>query len=118
MSDRYEPFKKASIPMKKPNWPPERLAEWEKIRAQGMGHFVWSYGVLRWGGFMLFFSLAVFQYSHFGSVFSAEGHWLFRGVFAALTWTFVGWLYGRSQWRRNEREYAAQRPDPDGTLRS
>lgn len=104
--------------MSKIDWPPERLDEWKNLRARGMRHFVWSYGVLRWGGFMFFFSMAVFQYSHFGSVLSTEGNWLFRALLAAITWTFVGWLYGRSQWRRNEREYAAQRPDRGGTLPS
>lgn len=95
---------------RQPNWPPERLAEWEKLRAQGERQFVWGYGVLRWGGFMFCFSMAVFQYSHFGSVFSAEGNWLFRVLLALVTWIFVGYLYGRSQWRRNEREYIAQQP--------
>ncbi|MGZ8217903.1 hypothetical protein [Methylomagnum sp.] len=89
-----------------PSWSPERLAEWEKIRVRGERHFVWAYGVLRWGGFMFCFSLAVFQYSHFGGVLSLEGNWLFRLLLAAVTWTFVGFLYGRSQWRRNEREYS------------
>jgi hypothetical protein len=81
-----------------------------------MRHFVWNHGVLRWGGFMFFFSLAVFQYSHFGSVFSTEGNWLFRAGLAAATWAFVGYLYGRSLWRRNEREYLAQRPAADSTF--
>ncbi|CAL1239680.1 hypothetical protein [Candidatus Methylocalor cossyra] len=91
------------------HWSPERLSEWERIRARGMRHFVWSHGVLRWGGFMFFFSLALFQHAHFGNVFSTEGHFLLRILLAGFTWTFVGWLYGRSQWYRNERDYAAQR---------
>jgi hypothetical protein len=95
-------------------WPPARLAQWEKVRALGMRRFVWSYGVLRWGGFMCCFSLAVFQYSRFGSVWSAEGHWLLRVLLAAATWTFVGTLYGRSLWLRNEREYAGQRQGGKG----
>jgi len=92
-------------------WPSGRLAEWEKLRAGGMRHFVWSYGVLRWGGFMFCFSMAVFQYSHFGDVLSTEGNWPLRLGLTAMTWTFVGWLYGRSQWRRNEQEYLRQRPE-------
>lgn len=82
-----------------------------------MRHFIWFYGVLRWGGFMFCFSLAVFQYSHFGDVLSTEGNWLFRVLLAAATWIYVGRLYGRSLWRRNEREYAEQRPaGADGTF--
>jgi hypothetical protein len=103
-------LKFTSTAMRKTIWSPERLTEWEKIRARGMRHFVWTHGVLRWGGFMFFFSLGVFQYSHFGSVLSTEGNWLFRLFLAAATWIFVGFLYGRSMWRRNEREYAEQRP--------
>ncbi|WP_221063385.1 hypothetical protein [Methylomagnum ishizawai] len=99
-------------------WTPARIAEWERLRAQGMCRFVWSYGVLRWGGFMFCFSMAVFQYSRFGSVFSAEGNWLLRVWLALATWTFVGYLHGRSLWFRNEREYADQRAGEDTTLRA
>jgi hypothetical protein len=91
-------------------WPSQRLAEWEQLRRQGQRHFIWAYGVLRWGGFMFCFSMAVFQYSHFGHVFSGEGQWLMRVALGLLTWVFVGFLYGRSQWRRNEQEYLQQRP--------
>ena len=99
------------------SWSPERLAAWEKTRVRGMKYFVWSHGVLRWGGFMFFFSLVVFQYSHFGSVLSTEGNWLLRVLLAALTWVYVGRLYGRSLWLRNEREYACQQPESsDGTF--
>jgi hypothetical protein len=81
-----------------------------------MRHYVWTHGVLRWGGFMLCFSLAVFQHSRFGSVFSTEGNLPFRVVVAALTWTFVGYLYGRSNWRKHEEAYLAQTQDPSGTF--
>lgn len=97
-------------------WPPARLAEWRKVRALGMRRFVWSYGVLRWGGFMCCFSLGVFQYSRFGSLFSGEGAWLMRVSLAVATWIFVGYLHGRSLWFRNEREYAQQRPGKDATF--
>jgi hypothetical protein len=95
--------------MSQSNWSPERLAEWEKVRSQGMRHFVWTQGVLGWGGFMFLLSMAVFQYAHFGNVLSTEGNWLARILFAAFIWSFVGHLYGRSLWRRNEQEYAEQR---------
>jgi hypothetical protein len=106
------------MPKSTRHWPPERLAAWEKARARGMRHFVWSHGVLQWGGFMFFFSMAVFQYSRFGNLFSTEGNLPFRLLLAAATWIFVGYLYGRSMWRRNEREYAGQRPPRSDTFRS
>jgi hypothetical protein len=85
--------------------------EWEKLRQLGKTRFIWSYGVLRWGGFMFFFSLAVFQYAHFGHPFSLEGNWLARLLIALPTWIFVGYGYGRSQWQRNEARFA-ERPRP------
>jgi hypothetical protein len=85
-----------------------RLKQWEKTRAQGQKRFVWGYGVLQWGGFMFCFSMAVFQYSHYGHVFSTEGNLPFRLVLALLVWIYVGRLYGMSQWRRNEQEYQAR----------
>ena len=85
--------------------------EWEKLRQVGKTRFIWSYGVLRWGGFMFFFSLAVFQYAHFGHPFSLEGNWLARLLIALPTWIFVGYGYGRSQWQRNEARFA-ERPRP------
>lgn len=91
-------------------WPSARIEEWGRIRALGLRRFVWSYGVLRWGGFMFCFSLAVFQYSRFGSVFSAEGAWLMRVLIAAVTWAFVGYLHGRSLWFRNENMRSNDRP--------
>ena len=81
-------------------------AEWERLRQQGKTRFIWSYGVLRWGGFMFFFSLAVFQFAHFGHPFSLEGNGLMRLLIALPTWVFVGYCYGRSQWQRNERRFA------------
>jgi hypothetical protein len=85
--------------------------EWEKLRQIGKTRFIWSYGVLRWGGFMFFFSLAVFQYAHFGHPFSLEGNWIARLLIALPTWIFVGYGYGRSQWQRNEARFA-ERPRP------
>jgi hypothetical protein len=55
---------------------------------------------------MFFFSLAVFQYAHFGHPFSLEGNWLARLLIALPTWIFVGYGYGRSQWQRNEHHFA------------
>lgn len=83
--------------------------EWEKLRQIGKTRFIWSYGVLRWGGFMFFFSLAVYQYAYFGHPFSLEGNWLARLLIALPTWIFVGYGYGRSQWQRNEARFA-ERP--------
>jgi hypothetical protein len=93
---------------------PEWLAAWERERAGGMRRFVWSHGVLRWGGFMFCFSLAVFQYAHFGAVLTTEGNWLMRISIALVTWIFVGYGYGRSQWRRNEQIYLRYRPGGSG----
>jgi hypothetical protein len=82
--------------------------EWAEKRAGGMRHFVWSHGVLRWGGFMCLLSLGAFQQAHFGHLFSREGHWGLRLLVALLTWAFVGYLYGCSQWRRNERRFGRE----------
>ncbi len=97
-------------------WSDEQLDRWARLRRGGMRHFIWSHGVLRWGGFMFWFSLAVFQYAHFGTPFSLEGNWLLRVLLALLTWTFVGYGYGRSQWHRNEAIYRCQRPDATAGL--
>lgn len=86
-------------------WDKQRMAEWRKTRAAGMQRFVWTHGVLQWGGFMFFFSLGVFQHSHYGNVFSTEGNLPFRVGLALAVWVFVGYLYGKSRWRRNEQEY-------------
>ncbi len=91
------------------SWNAERLERWEKVRAKGMRRFIRVHGVLQWGGFMYFFSLAVFQHSRYGDVFSTEGNLPFRLILAALVWAFVGYLYGKSRWRRNEAEYKEQR---------
>ncbi len=91
---------------------PERLERWEKIRARGKSRFIWTHGVIQWGGFMFFFSFVLFQYRHYGDVFSTEGNLPFRIIFALLVWTFVGCLYGRSRWLRNEQEYLEQQDEP------
>jgi hypothetical protein len=92
----------------KKTWTPQRLAEWERTRARGKRHFIWTHGVLQWGGFMFVFSTVFFQHQVFGDVFSTRGNLPFRLVLGALVWTFVGYLYGRSKWQRNEQEYAEQ----------
>lgn len=89
-------------------WPTERVEQWRSMRARGMQSFIWGYGVLRWGGLMCCFSMAVFNYSHYGQVFSFEGNWIMRVLLGLLTWTFVGYGYGHSQWRRNEQIYQRQ----------
>ncbi len=96
----------------KTHWTTDRLRQWEKIRAQGRNRFIWNHGVLQWGGFMCCFSFAVFQNSYYGDVFSSEGNLPFRLILALLVWTFVGYLYGRSRWQRNEQEYRQQQPPP------
>ncbi|RYU63108.1 hypothetical protein EWI61_01210 [Methylolobus aquaticus] len=85
-----------------------RLEHWARLRTLGRSRFIWSYGVLRWGGFMCCFSLAVFHYRQFGSPWSLEGNATFRVILAAIVWAYVGYLYGRSVWNRNERDYAAR----------
>ena len=85
-----------------------RFDTWERARAMGRSRFIWSHGVLRWGGFMFFFSLAVFQYRQFGSPWSLEGNFLLRLLLGGSIWAYVGYLYGRSLWHRNERDYAAR----------
>ena len=85
----------------------KHLEGWARLRALGRSRFIWSYGVLRWGGFMCCFSLAVFQYRQFGSPWSLDGNAPFRVGLAAMVWAYVGYLYGRSVWNRNERDYAA-----------
>lgn len=78
---------------------------WERVRADGKRRFVWTYGVLRWGGMMFAFSLGLFQHAHYGSIFSLEGRWDVRVVVALVTWIFVGYGYGRSSWNRMEDRY-------------
>ncbi|HAZ41002.1 MAG TPA: hypothetical protein DCY52_01920 [Methylococcaceae bacterium] len=80
-------------------------ARWEGIRCQGKSRFIWTQGVLRWGGVMFAFSLGLFQHAHYGSVFSLEGRWEVRVFVALLTWIFVGYGYGRSSWNRMEARY-------------
>lgn len=57
---------------------------------------------------MFFFSTGVFNYAHFGQVISLEGNWGMRTLLGLLTWTFVGYGYGHSQWRRNEQIFRSQ----------
>lgn len=87
------------------DWTPEQIAAWKKTRAHGERRFVWTHGVVQWGGFMFFFTMGFYQVQRFGDLFSTNGNLPLRLAFAALIWTFVGYLYGRSMWRRNEREY-------------
>lgn len=64
---------------------------------------------------MFCFSLGVYHYRQYGSVLSLEGNLWVRLLVAALVWTYVGYLYGRSSWHQNERDYAAQpRAQGDG----
>jgi hypothetical protein len=94
---------------KNEKWTPERLEQWKKIRSGGKKRFIWTHGVLQWGGFMFFFSFAVFQHRHYGHVLSTEGNLPFRLIIALTVWTFVGYLYGRSRWLRSEQEYQDQK---------
>lgn len=80
---------------------------WERIRSHGKPRFIWTQGVLRWGGVMFAFSLGLFQHAHYGHVFSLEGRWEIRVLAALLTWVFVGYGYGRSSWNRMEERYHA-----------
>jgi len=93
---------------KRQAWTPERLRQWEKTRALGKRRFVWAHGVAQWGGFMFFFSLGVFQHSHYGHLLSTEGNLPFRVGLSLLVWIYVGYLYGSSRWKRNEQEYLEQ----------
>jgi hypothetical protein len=88
----------------------KRLRDWEHLRSLGRSRFIWSYGVLRWGGFMFCFSLALFQYRQFGNPWSLDGNAPLRLILGGAVWAYVGYLYGRSVWSRNEREYAARSP--------
>jgi len=45
---------------------------WESVRRQGRARYIWTHGVLRWGGVMFAFSLGLFQHAHYGAVFSLE----------------------------------------------
>lgn len=90
-------------------WSPQRIKAWEHMRARGRRYYILGHGVLRWGGFMLCFSLSVYHYGRFGTIFSTEGYLWFRLLIGALIWTYVGYLYGRASWHQNEREYLAQR---------
>ena len=94
--------------MKKQVWSADRLRQWEKTRALGKNRFIWTHGVLQWGGFMFFFSFSIFQHRNFGHVLSTEGNLPFRLILALSVWIYVGYLYGRSRWRKNEQEYLAQ----------
>lgn len=98
----------------RPAWTPERLRLWERTRALGKARFIWTHGVLRWGGFMFCFSFAVFQHAALGHVFSTAGNLPFRLILALLVWAYVGYLYGRSVWARNERGYWQQRESGQG----
>lgn len=80
-------------------------ARWEQIRSQGKARFVWTHGVVRWGGVMCVLSLGFFQHAHYGDIFSLEGRWDLRVLVALLTWIFVGHGYGRSTWNRMEERY-------------
>ncbi len=86
-----------------------RAAAWERIRTLGRQRYIWQYGVLRWGGFMFCFSLAVYHYRQFGRLISSEGHLWFRLLLGAVVWAYVGYLYGRASWHQNERNYRARR---------
>lgn len=79
--------------------------QWQETRSQGKQHFIWTHGVLQWGGFMFFFSMAVFQHRHYGQVLSTAGNPPFRLILGLLVWTLVGYLYGQSRWRQNEQKY-------------
>jgi len=94
----------------RPAWTAERVREWEKTRALGKRRFIWTHGVAQWGGFMFFFSLGVFQHSHYGHLLSTEGNLPFRVGLALLVWIYVGYLYGQSRWKKNEQDYWAQKP--------
>jgi hypothetical protein len=93
---------------KRQAWTPERLKQWEKTRALGRTRFIWTHGVLQWGGFMFFFSMAVFQHRHYGHLLSIEGNLPFRLSLALVVWAFVGYLYGKSRWESNEQQYLEQ----------
>ena len=80
-------------------------SRWEQIRSHGRSRFIWTHGVLRWGGVMFAFSLGLFQHAHYGAVFSLEGRWDVRFLVALVTWIFVGYGYGRSSWNRMEERY-------------
>lgn len=90
-------------------WLPQRLNRWAQIRARGRTLYIWGDGVLRWGGSMFCFSIGVYHYRQFGTIFSAEGCLWFRLLTAALVWTYVGYLYGRASWHQNECEYLTQK---------
>ena len=54
---------------------------------------------------MFAFSLGLFQHTYFSSLISLEGRWEVRLMVALLTWSFVGYGYGRSLWGRMEARY-------------
>lgn len=94
---------------KREPWTRERLESWKKTREEGKNRFIWKHGILQWGGFMFFFSLGVFQHSHYGNILSTGDNLPFRLILALVVWIWVGYLYGQSRWRRNEQGYLEQK---------
>jgi hypothetical protein len=60
---------------------------------------------------MFCFSMAVYHYGLFSNPEAAQGNWWLRVALGLLTWIWVGYLYGRSCWNRNERAFVVQRAD-------
>lgn len=78
------------------DWNNESLAKWERVRKRGMISFVMTFGVMKWGGFML----SVFTVKNFilGSLEILSIDYLVE----IFLWFCGGFLFGYVVWRSTE----------------
>jgi hypothetical protein len=88
------------------NWTPRDIAYWEKLRSQGLGHFIVWYGVLISGGSLFILasivSLIIWIWQYHAASLVYLGFLLF---FAALVCLFFGVINSLITWFVEERLY-------------
>lgn len=78
--------------------------KWEEIRAKGKNHYIWNYGVLRWGLFM-FIAMTIAQ-----SIKLSKADFTLKRVLVIILTNLIlfpigGYFFGLLTWRSYEKKF-------------
>jgi hypothetical protein len=78
--------------------------KWEEIRAKGKNHYIWNYGVLRWGFFM-FIAMTIAQSINLSKTDFTLKRVLIIIVINLILFPIGGYFFGLLTWRSCEKKY-------------
>jgi hypothetical protein len=84
---------------------PEQCERWKRVEARGRKHFIWTRGVLGWGGFMFVFMTTI-DFARRGTLHRDVADYVFYIVLNLLIWPLAGYVWGRWVWSSMEKRFS------------